>query len=243
MRIDLTPFDFTPTESRVYAALLERGTSSGYAVGKVLAIARANAYQALNGLVAKGAAVVAQRESPQLFRAVSPKALLAQVVQREADLLERFEEQVMAHHGEGVERLVAIDGRRAFEQLAIRTAARSTGPVRAIAPPDLLEALIPLWRKRAADGGVCELWATGDREAHLPLALMGRVAETSLQAEFGRPIVLVTTPEMAMAAEATEVAVRGYWSSDPVIVAVISAAFFNLVRTHQLDESALDQPS
>ncbi len=56
--IDLTPFGFTPTENLAYGALLDLGPSSGYAVAKELSIARANAYQALNGLVAKGAAVI-----------------------------------------------------------------------------------------------------------------------------------------------------------------------------------------
>jgi hypothetical protein len=231
MQIDLTPFGFTPTESLVYGALLEGGTSSGYALGKALALARANVYQALNGLVAKDAAVVAQRETPQLFRAVSPKALLARVVKREAETLERFEEQVSGLRGEGEQSLLAINGRRAFEQLAIRTAARSTGPVRAIAPAALLGALMPLWRKRAADGGICELWATGPEEVHLPFELKGRIPTTLLPPEFTGPVALLATPEVAMVARTGQPAFEGYWSSDPVIVAVISAAISHIVHT------------
>ena len=73
MPIDLTPFGFTPTENRAYGALLELGPSSGYALAKALSIARANAYQALNGLVAKGGAI-RTHEAPQRYRAERPDA-------------------------------------------------------------------------------------------------------------------------------------------------------------------------
>lgn len=139
----------------------------------------------------------------------------------------------MAHHAEGAERLVTIDGRRAFEQLAIRTAARSTGPVRALAPADLLEALTPLWRKRAADGEVSELWVIGDREPRLPVELSGRVAEVPLTSESGGTTALLATPDIGMVGEATQATVRGYWTSDPIVVAVISAAFRRFVGTHR----------
>ncbi|MCH8838950.1 MAG: hypothetical protein IIA60_14340 [Candidatus Marinimicrobia bacterium] len=55
--VDLTPFGFTPTESQVYQVLLEHGPGTGYAIARAANLARANAYSALAGLVAKGAAV------------------------------------------------------------------------------------------------------------------------------------------------------------------------------------------
>ncbi|MBP9201562.1 MAG: helix-turn-helix domain-containing protein, partial [Gemmatimonadales bacterium] len=54
--LDLTPFGFTPTESKVYEVLLTGGPGTGYAVARSAGLARANAYSALEGLVAKGAA-------------------------------------------------------------------------------------------------------------------------------------------------------------------------------------------
>src|SRR5437773_10607884 len=54
--VDLTPFGFTPTESVVYAALLQLGPSTGYGVSRATRLARANAYGALAGLVTRGAA-------------------------------------------------------------------------------------------------------------------------------------------------------------------------------------------
>ena len=90
--IDLTPFGFTPTETLAYDALLDLGPASGYAVAKQLGIARANAYQALNGLVTKGAATLID-DNPQRFRAVRPDALLARISSEEAGKLARLERE------------------------------------------------------------------------------------------------------------------------------------------------------
>ncbi len=53
---DLTRFGFTPTEGLVYQVLLTGGPGTGYAIARAAGLARANAYSALEGLVAKGAA-------------------------------------------------------------------------------------------------------------------------------------------------------------------------------------------
>ena len=55
---DLTRFGFTPTEGLVYQVLLTGGPGTGYAIARPPGLARANAYSALEGLVAKGAARV-----------------------------------------------------------------------------------------------------------------------------------------------------------------------------------------
>src|SRR4029077_694037 len=55
-RVDLTPFGFTPTESLIYEVLLTGGPGTGYTIARAAGLARANAYSALEGLVAKGAA-------------------------------------------------------------------------------------------------------------------------------------------------------------------------------------------
>jgi sugar-specific transcriptional regulator TrmB len=50
---DLTRFGFTPTEGLVYQVLLTGGPGTGYAIARAAGLARANAYSALEGLVAK----------------------------------------------------------------------------------------------------------------------------------------------------------------------------------------------
>jgi sugar-specific transcriptional regulator TrmB len=74
----LERFGFTPTENRVYAALLGSGTSTGYALARELGIARANAYQALESLVRRGAARKSAT-TPAQFTATGPSALVAEL--------------------------------------------------------------------------------------------------------------------------------------------------------------------
>ena len=74
----LERFGFSPTESRVYQALLQRGPSTGYAVALELGIARANVYQALEELVRRGAARKSAT-SPIQYVATGPAALVAEL--------------------------------------------------------------------------------------------------------------------------------------------------------------------
>lgn len=74
----LDRFGFSPTESRVYEALLRLGSSTGYAVSQSLGIARANAYQALESLARRGAARKAAAK-PVRYVALPPVALLAEL--------------------------------------------------------------------------------------------------------------------------------------------------------------------
>src|ERR671924_1674271 len=77
-RIDLTRFGFTPTESLVYEVLLTGGPGTGYAIARSAGLARANAYSALEGLVAKGAARV-DPGRPKRYRPETPAALIARI--------------------------------------------------------------------------------------------------------------------------------------------------------------------
>jgi sugar-specific transcriptional regulator TrmB len=76
--VNLDKFGFTPTETRAYAALLKLGTVTGYALARDLGIARANVYQALEGLVRRGAA---RRSAtmPAQYAAISPSTLVAEL--------------------------------------------------------------------------------------------------------------------------------------------------------------------
>ncbi|HET7041665.1 MAG TPA: helix-turn-helix domain-containing protein, partial [Gemmatimonadales bacterium] len=86
--LDLTPFGFTPTETRMYATLVSFGPGTGYALAQAAGLARANAYSALEGLVSKGAARV-DGGRPKRYRPESGAALLSQLSDRQAAALER----------------------------------------------------------------------------------------------------------------------------------------------------------
>lgn len=74
----LDRFGFSPTEDRVYQALLSIGPTTGYAVALEIGVARANVYQALEALTRRGAA----RKSatvPVQYAATGPSALLGEL--------------------------------------------------------------------------------------------------------------------------------------------------------------------
>src|SRR5207244_1184499 len=86
--VDLTPFRFTATESVVYSALLRLGPATGYGVGRVTRLARANAYAALEGMVSRGAAQRAAGR-PARYRPADPGALLARLAAEQGAALDR----------------------------------------------------------------------------------------------------------------------------------------------------------
>src|SRR5437868_8128969 len=87
--VDLTPFGFTPTESQVYGALLRLGPSTGYAVAHATRVARANTYGALEGLAGRAAAIRLPGR-PARYRAVDPRALIAQLAAEQGQALDRL---------------------------------------------------------------------------------------------------------------------------------------------------------
>lgn len=225
--IDLTPFGFTPTESQVYWGLLELGPSSGYGVAKALNLARANAYQALDGLVSKRAGVVI-REAPRMYRAVSPEALLALITAQETEKLQGLERAVARVGIPGEPTTVPFTGDRRLEQLALRTAARAAS-VRCAAPPEILKRLVPLWRKRETDQVDTQLYAVGDTPHAFPVPLAGSVAANGAGVYFAAPPILLVTPGAAIAALASD-EVEGLWTSENLLVGLVRAALEALVR-------------
>jgi sugar-specific transcriptional regulator TrmB len=72
----LERFGFTGTQSAAWAALASIGDATGYAVARRAGIARANIYQALDALVARGLASTSGGR-PAIFRASSSHDVLA----------------------------------------------------------------------------------------------------------------------------------------------------------------------
>src|SRR4051812_3639255 len=77
----LQAFGFTPTEAKIYESLLRLGPSTGYAVARDAGLARANTYQALDGLVRQGAA---RRSAtiPARYAAFAPETLIGELERR-----------------------------------------------------------------------------------------------------------------------------------------------------------------
>lgn len=76
--MDLVQFGFTATEARVYRALLRISPATGYAVAQSAKLARANSYDALGGLAARGA-VTRLPGRPVRYVAADPDALVGRL--------------------------------------------------------------------------------------------------------------------------------------------------------------------
>lgn len=219
--LDLTPFGFTPTESSAYERLLDLGPSSGYALAKSLTIARANAYQALDGLVMKGAATVLRTE-PRAYRAISPSTLHAMISQRQVRQLEELETSLDALGQSGSATLNEFSGVREFVQLALRAATRASGTVQYLGPGSAAVAAAPIWRKREHDGLATEIWVYGE-PPDLPVEPAGSVSEDVPREHYGSPPVALVAGEIGVLGSLDGDGMRGYWSSEPLIVGCVRA--------------------
>jgi sugar-specific transcriptional regulator TrmB len=221
MAADLKPFGFTATENSAYAALLELGPSGAYSVARRLSIARANAYQALDGLVAKRAASVVA-SGPRRYRATQPQSLLALMAEGQASKLDRLEEQIGADGEEGERPLVTLGGTRAVRDTATRAILRSGSPVRCVGSPAVVETLAPAIRARAAGGRVTSVWVVGTGPSAVT-GFAGTVpADEAVRRFDAVPLLLVAGG--ALAAAESPAGLSGYWGADPLFVGLVDAA-------------------
>ena len=77
----LKTFGFTESESRVYVALLESGSCTGYEVSKISAVPRSKVYGVLESLVQKGAVVLTRRDK-KIFYNAQPVSEVSDVIKK-----------------------------------------------------------------------------------------------------------------------------------------------------------------
>lgn len=215
MPLDLTPFGFTPTENTAYGALLALGPAGGYAVARQLGIARANAYQALDGLVTKGAAAVVDA-SPKRYRAVQPTGLFAKLVEASAARLDRLQAQLLAEEGDGGPTLVPLEGARAVSDVAMRVIVRAAGPARCVAPATVLSTWAPALRAREAAGRRTTVWVVGTGAGSWEVPV-GTIDAEAVLARFGSTDLVLLEADGALLALGS----AGLWSEFPLIVGLV----------------------
>ena len=140
--IDLTPFGFTPTESKVYEVLLADGPGTGYAVARSAGLARANAYSALEGLVSKGAARSEDRQ-PKVFRAEPPASVLARIANAQGAALERLSRALDGFGAPPTLSIVELSSPKGLLQLLTNEIARAQRAVHLLAPAEAYPLLAP----------------------------------------------------------------------------------------------------
>lgn len=222
--IDLTPFGFTPTESLVYAVLLAGGPGTGYAIARTAGLARANAYSALEGLVAKGAARV-DGGRPKRYRPEPPAAVIARISTEHGKALERLSSELEAMNAPDTPSLVEIDSGRAVLQLLTRDVSRATSSVALLLPADAYPLLAPALRRPYAGGIALVLCSTA------PVTLGFTPVETVDPLPWpGMPIISVIDDRTAILAAREGNEVRGHWSTSPAFVAGARAALERFQR-------------
>jgi sugar-specific transcriptional regulator TrmB len=217
--LDLTPFGFTPTETHAYRALLELGPSGGYAVARALSIARANAYQALDGLVAKGAATLVSDVTPRRYRAVQPRSVFALVLGSQTARLDELERQLLTQPAAGSAPLVTLRGERALTDTVVRAIVRTPGEVTLLGAFERLSGIAPALRARAAAGRAVRLWSP--------------TADTDLAVEVGQfeaEEALLLVGDGALAGQLGADA-HGIWSEAPLFIGLVRAAIRAVVPT------------
>jgi sugar-specific transcriptional regulator TrmB len=212
---DLTRFGFTPTEGLVYQVLLTGGPGTGYAIARAAGLARANAYSALEGLVAKGAARV-DGGRPKRYRPESPAALIARISNDHGQALERLSRELEAVTVPETETLVELVSSRALLQLMTHDLARASKSVGLLAPADAYPLLAPALRRPYAAGVPLRLAATGPVE--LGFAPVDRITPDQ-RTWPGMPVILVVDDRSAILASRNGNEVRGHWSTASSFVA------------------------
>ena len=218
-RIDLTRFGFTPTESLIYEVLLINGPGTGYALAKAAGLARANAYSALEGLVAKGAARV-EGGRPKRYRPESPSGLIARISSNPGLALDRLTSDLEALSVPGTPTVVEIESARAVLQLITHDVARAAESVALLAPPDAFPLLAPALRRPVSAGLPVSLYST------VPVELgFSPVITVSDRSDWpGMPIIAVVDNKSAVIASREGTQVRGHWSTAPTFVATARLA-------------------
>jgi sugar-specific transcriptional regulator TrmB len=212
---DLTRFGFTPTEGLVYQVLLTGGPGTGYAIARAAGLARANAYRALEGLVATGAAR-GDGGRPRRYRPESPAALIARISNDHGQALERLSRELEQISVPETETLVELVSSRALLQLMTHDLARATKSVALLGPPDAYPLLAPALRRPYAAGVPLRLAATGPVD--LGFVEVERVAADA-QPWPGMPVIQVVDERSAILAARNGSEVRGHWSTAPAFVA------------------------
>jgi len=223
MPLDLTPFDFTPTESLVYEVLVTKGPGTGYAVARAAGLARANAYSALEGLVAKGAAR-ADDGRPRRFRPEPAAVLLGRIVDRQQHAVETLAHALEFISVPATQTLTEVTSLRSAAQLLTLEIARAQNEVLLVAPPEAYALLGPALRRAAGAGVGLELYSDAAVEVAAPARLI------SVRDRWpGRPLVAAIDGRQAMIALVEGERASGHWGTAPGFVAAARLSVSALV--------------
>jgi sugar-specific transcriptional regulator TrmB len=216
---DLTPFGFTATESRLYGTLLQLGSATGYAVARAARLARANAYGALDGLVARGGATKTPGR-PARYRPADPASLLARLAAQQGEAIDRLSRALEDVRRPGEPETRSVEGTRALANLVLQVVARAERRVEGVVAAELFRATLPAWR-RAAERTTLELRIAGTMPPEAATFAVATVPEAV-------PTLLLVDERHTVAVTGDDVARSGIWSSHPAVAAIARLALSGL---------------
>ena len=220
--MSLETFGFTRTQDAVYKALLRLGAGTGYAVARETGLARANVYQALDALVARGLA----RSSggrPATYGAMEATAAIAVLARRtDQELLRLAGELGVPHHdrpkarGATAPEVEGLDGRADLFAAAVASADAAAQEVLAVVgpwAPSVVEALARA-RRRGVAWKVVSLGTPAPEGAALR-----PVAPAELTVYWGgMPVALVCDRVQAVCGIVSEERTEGIRTTSPGLV-------------------------
>jgi sugar-specific transcriptional regulator TrmB len=217
--LDLTPFGFTITETRMYSTLVTFGPGTGYALAQAAGLARANAYSALEGLVTKGAARV-DGVRPKRYRPETGAALMARLGDRQAAALDRLELALSSMKAPEGPAMVELENARACWQALSRDISRATVRVWLCAPPEAYAALGPVLRRAAGAVADTVLLATA------PVTIdFAPVVQVGIDEWPGEPVLAIIDDRAAVLGRKEGGQFEAQWSASPAFVAGAALAF------------------
>jgi sugar-specific transcriptional regulator TrmB len=223
MALDLTPFDFTPTESHVYEVLVIKGPGTGYAVARSAGLARANAYAALEGLVSKGAARVDEGR-PKRYRPEPPSVLLGRIVERQGRAVEVLTDALATISLPATPTITELTTLRGVTQLLSLEIARARAEVLLCLPAEAYAQLAPALRRAVAGSVVLTLVADGPADqAVAPVQVVS--AESRWP---GRPLLAAIDGRMALLGTMEAERVSALWGTAAALVAAAAVSIRSL---------------
>ena len=194
--------------------LLSLGPSTGYAVARAAALARANAYGALEGLVRRGAAHRTPGP-PARFRAADPQGLVVLLAAEQGSRLERLSRSISELRAPADPVTRTVSGSRAIANVLQQLVARAARRIDGVIAAELWAPTLPAWRLAAA-------------RATLHVQVSGEAAELDgvalPQAPAGQPTMILVDGTHAVVAAEQAGELAGIWSADPLIALLARAA-------------------
>lgn len=216
----MSVFNFSPYETRAYAALLQKSPMNGHEVSRAASIPPSKIYETLQRLHQKGAVLV-YRSEPTLYAPVPYKDLLARLRQHTETTFQAVERELGALGEERDESLTwSLTGAANIIDVMIRIVARTTSYLYAALWDQELVLLADVLTQAHKRGVELQIAIYGTFHLDVPhtydLSLCGRSAQERLGGR--RLSVLIGDRRETAVAEFTEHGNNeGIWTQNPVI--------------------------